>query len=134
MAGSRPPHLVPVPEPTPEAAGETALEGSTPSRPRAPWIVAGVLGLALVVCAVLLGRQASTTRALEARVEALSTALAGAEAEIGARRLHLDAVRDEVQRVQTGLETLAELVGREPAPAPPARPEPATPEPAPAAD
>ncbi len=115
------PRLVAVPG-SPEPAAPEAPAPGVGGAGRAPWVLSALLALALLISFVALVRQVQQTRGLEARVEDLSAALGGAEAEIEARRLHLDAVRGEVTRVGEALGALAELVTRDPAPAPPTRP------------
>ena len=76
----------------------------------------------LVIAAALALSEHQRAAVLEARVAELATALSGAQAEISARRQHLDAIRSSVAEMQQRVVALEALAGADPAP-PPAAPE-----------
>ena len=96
------------------AAATPGAISSVPERPARP--VLRILAAALLVAA-LLAAAAEHRRAgaLEARVTDLSASLATAQAELTARRQHLDAIRSSVADMRERVGALESLAGTDPA-------------------
>lgn len=112
---------------TPRPRLQSVKEGAAPARVSAAEERKGgrglvwLLGLALLVCVVLMVMQARENSALEARVDALDAelavageALSSAEATITRFELRMDEVRGSVGDLLARMATLQELVDRDP--------------------
>lgn len=80
------------------------------------WVLRIVVGVGiLVLCAAGLAEHQRAT-VLEARVAELAAALSGAQAELSARRQHLDAIRSSVADMRERVGALEALAGADPTP------------------
>lgn len=86
------------------------------------WMLRVAVVAGLLITSVLALSEHRRAAALEARVAELAMALSSAQAEISARRQHLDAIRSSVAEMQTRVTALEALAGADPTP-PPTAPE-----------
>jgi hypothetical protein len=106
------PRLVPDAAP-PATPGARASDPQHPARRVVLRILAAALLVAALAATAVEHRRAG---ALEARVADLSASLATAQAELTARRQHLDAIRSSVVDMRERVGALESLAGADPAP------------------
>jgi hypothetical protein len=122
MTEKNPTHVNAGPRLVYDAESPAASTSAPPASPQRRWVLRVAVAAGLVIAVVLALSEHQRAAVLEARVAELATALSGAQAEISARRQHLDAVRSSIAEMQARVVALEALAGADPAP-PPAAPE-----------
>ncbi|HEX4930872.1 MAG TPA: hypothetical protein VFV62_09190 [Gaiellaceae bacterium] len=105
-----------------DAESPTGPPSAPPASSQRRWVLRVAVAAGLVIAAALALSEHQRAAVLEARVAELATALSSAQAEISARRQHLDAIRSSVAEMQQRVVALEALAGADPV-QPPAAPE-----------
>ena len=122
MTEKHPPQASAGPRLVYDAESHAAPTSVPPASPHRRWVLRVTVAAGLLLAAALALSEHHRAAVLEARVAELAMALSGAQAEIAARRQHLDAIRSSVAEMQQRVVALEALAGADPAP-PPAAPE-----------